>query len=158
MKLNSDYQIGHAYIDNQVIMYKLYVKHTRNSYIRVTRDNQIEVIASTYMSKAQLESFINKYIGKIYKHTKQRNEKQLIDLDLNYIHVFAKKYLVKIVKTQSKKSYEFVGNTIYLHLHKESDRLLLIKKMYLVETAPYMKIRFTYWEKTMNLKATLLFK
>jgi predicted metal-dependent hydrolase len=35
---------------------------------------------------------------------------------------------------------------------------LLIKKMYSLETTPYIKQRFEYWEKTMNLKAKLLFK
>jgi predicted metal-dependent hydrolase len=144
MKQNHDYQIGHAYVDNQMIMYKLYVRHTRNSYIRATRDHQIEVVASNHMSKEQLQIFINKHIGKIYKHLEQKNERQLIGLNLEYTHIFAKKYLVKTVKTASKKSYDFIGRILYLHIKTDSDRLMLIKKMYTTETVPYMKQRFEH--------------
>jgi predicted metal-dependent hydrolase len=144
MNQNHEYQIGHAYVDNHVIMYKLYVKHTRNSYIRATRDHQIEVVASSYMSKEQVQTFINKHIGKIYKHIQQKNERQLISLSLDYVHVFAKKYLVKTVKTTSKKTYDFIGGILYLHIKTNNDKLLLIKKMYSLETTPYIKQRFEY--------------
>jgi hypothetical protein len=128
-----NYTIKHIYVNGKFIMYKLIVKNNKNIYIRVNRLHQIEVIASPFISEIKLESFIKQHIERMNDFVNKKQNKQLIDDQLNYIHIFGKKYLIDIVES-NRKSYEIIGHKIYLKLKKLEDKLALIKSIYQDQT------------------------
>ncbi|GHU33868.1 hypothetical protein FACS1894166_10320 [Bacilli bacterium] len=134
MTNNMNYAIKHICVNGKLIMYKLIHKRNKNTYIRVNRQHEIEVIASPYIDETKLEAFIKQHIERMSEHVQKKQTKQLIDDQLNYIHIFGDKYIIDIVHA-SRKSYEIINHKIYIKLSKLDDKLALIKTIYQDKTA-----------------------
>ncbi|GHU47312.1 hypothetical protein FACS1894218_1450 [Bacilli bacterium] len=134
MTNNMNYAIKHICVNGKLIMYKLINKDNKNTYIRVNRQHQIEVIASPYISELKLESFIKQHIERMGAYAHKKQTRQLVDDQLNYIHIFGDKYIINIVEA-NHKSYEIINHKIYLKLKKLDHRLSLIKTIYRDRTA-----------------------
>jgi predicted metal-dependent hydrolase len=143
MKKNNDYTVHHTFVNNQMIMYKLYIRSTKNSYIRLTRDHQIEVIASKYMHSSQITAFVQANIGKLHDWSVKFQSKTLISPELKYISIFNKRYEIKEIVAK-RNGYEIIGKQIYLKLINGKDKMTLIKKIYIDLTTPEIIKRFEY--------------
>jgi predicted metal-dependent hydrolase len=157
MKKINDYTVHHIFVNNQMIMYKLYIRSTKNSYIRLTRDHQVEVIASKYMSADQISIFVKTNIAKIHDWLKNYQSKTLISPELKYISIFSKRYEIKEILA-TKNNYEVIGNQIYLKLVRPQDKLSVIKKIYTDLTTPQIIKRFAYWKKIIGVTSILKFR
>jgi hypothetical protein len=139
-----DYQNKFAYVDGEMIPYKLYLRNNKNVYIRVTPKLEIEVISNRYISEIALQNFINQHIKKFYEVIKHKSLNEQINKKFENMMIFGKKYNIKIIQINKPKSYEIIGSNIYLNIKVADDRLLLIKKILTELTIPYIKTRFAY--------------
>jgi hypothetical protein len=110
------------------------------------------------MSEKVASDFIKKNILKMHTHIVNKQNKQLIDPNFNYIYLLNERYEISSLLTNYRRKYEIIGKKIYLHCNKTSDKLFLIKKILLQYCQNVIPNMFTKWEKRMNLKANLSFK
>lgn len=153
-KLDIGYQVKYFYLDGKMTMYRLY--QSRSWYIQVKVDRQAEI--SVYANKNFTDKEIEHQLTSTYKRVilwyQKHNERSLINLEKNIIHIFNKKYVLKKTNKKLPKKFEILGSNIYINLKDESDqkeKLEIVKTIYDASITNYIKNSAKTWANKMGL-------
>lgn len=153
-KLDIGYQVKYFYLDGKMTMYRLYKSRSSNIKVKINRLAEISVYANDSFTDVDIErELINTYKTIILWYQKH-NERSLINLEKNIIHIFNKKYILKITAKKLPNKFEILNSNIYINLKNKDDqkeKLEIVKAIYDTSVTDYIKKSTRIWANKIGL-------
>lgn len=141
------------FINNQMVYVDYIVTKNKNMYLRVTKDNSLQVSAPERVPREEVEKFVNANLKRFLKYMNKSKANAPYSFEEKFVHIFGHKYPLQFITGVLKPECRISGKVFYIlsknGTNAENEKALIA---YLKENLfDYIAARQIYYEKKMQV-------